>query len=148
MAGYVSATSQTSKHNTYRPLYSSSDVESNTRRPEYPKSRRWDQWSVPLSSLSLAPNLKAPLDDVEKIRRDLGIHTRGHLELSTVARAVDPTPWANQPEKLISLARLTAFYLKVYLGKPAALRRSNWEQDLSAPMLECKLRKENHPNGV
>lgn len=76
---------------------------------------------------------------MDKIKRDLGISILGCLELSTLARDIDPTPWTEHSGKLISLAKLTEVYVRNLLDKPKRLQRGNWEQRLQPPMQECEL---------
>ncbi|KAF8489593.1 ribonuclease H-like domain-containing protein [Gautieria morchelliformis] len=68
--------------------------------------------------------------DANKLRRDFGVHPAGCLELSFLAKAVDPQ-WADAKGPLISLARLVEAYEERVIKKPKHLQMSNWERPLT-----------------
>lgn len=67
--------------------------------------------------------------DGTKLWRDFGVPCAGLLELSAVARHVDPVRWPNKG--LISLARLSAAYLGADLDK-GSVRTGDWSARLDA----------------
>lgn len=67
--------------------------------------------------------------DGTKLWRDFGVPCAGLLELSAVARHVDPARWPNKG--LISLARLSAAYLGADLDK-GSVRTGDWSARLDA----------------
>ncbi|EPQ29498.1 uncharacterized protein PFL1_02717 [Pseudozyma flocculosa PF-1] len=64
-------------------------------------------------------------NDALKLQRDFGVACRGLVELSHVARAVDPSSWEGRRGGLISLRDLTRVYLGRKLRKDA-VRTSDW----------------------
>ncbi|WFD02203.1 hypothetical protein MOBT1_000884 [Malassezia obtusa] len=74
-------------------------------------------------------------NDAHKLRRDFGIVSNGLVELSTMAKLVDPDRWKHR-RLLISLRDLCEAYLKRALRKDA-VRVSQWDKaPLSAEQLE------------
>ena len=74
-------------------------------------------------------------NDARKLQRDFGVHTHGLLELSVLAKALEPSRWAAR-RRLISLRDLTQTYLERDLRKDA-VRVSGWTNvPLSAAQLE------------
>ncbi|PKI82404.1 hypothetical protein MVES_003658 [Malassezia vespertilionis] len=74
-------------------------------------------------------------NDAHKLRRDFGLSSAGLVELSTLAKAVEPERWAHR-RLLISLRDLCSAYLNETLRKDA-VRTSTWSHaPLSAMQTE------------
>lgn len=75
----------------------------------------------------------AIMSDIKKLARDFesllpnGLVAEGILELSTLAKYVDPERWASQSGPLISLQNLVAHYCELHLRKGDERTMSNWE---------------------
>ncbi|KAL5495581.1 hypothetical protein ACEPAI_1044 [Sanghuangporus weigelae] len=67
------------------------------------------------------------LGDAQRMYRDFGATVRSCIELSYLARTLDPERWPGNPTEFISLARLASVYLNRSLLKNGT-RRSNWEE--------------------
>lgn len=74
--------------------------------------------------------------DKDKVLKDLRIHLRGVVELTTFARAVDNGRWGVH-NGMISLARLTEAYANLNLAKTKKVQLGNWEARLPQAMQEC-----------
>ncbi|KAG2133162.1 hypothetical protein BD769DRAFT_1572944 [Suillus cothurnatus] len=73
-------------------------------------------------------------NDGEKLYRDFGITTRGLVELGALAHVADDTFSSIYKRRVVSLAKMTAMYLKCNLAKSKE-RTSNWEADLNDKMV-------------
>ncbi|KIM27574.1 hypothetical protein M408DRAFT_166951 [Serendipita vermifera MAFF 305830] len=86
-------------------------------------------------------------DDAKKLNKDWGISVRNMVDLSTLARSLDPY-WAeedrlkaeatNNPNLKaapVGLARLAARYLTLQLVKGKKVTRSNWERPLTTAQI-------------
>ncbi|KAL5534554.1 hypothetical protein ACEPAG_1017 [Sanghuangporus baumii] len=69
------------------------------------------------------------LGDAQRMYRDFGVAVRSCVELSYLARTLDPDRWPGNPTEFISLARLASVYLNRSLLKNGT-RRSNWEENV------------------
>ncbi|KAL5518655.1 hypothetical protein ACEPAH_338 [Sanghuangporus vaninii] len=69
------------------------------------------------------------LGDAQHMYRDFGVTVRSCVELSYLARTLDPERWPGNPAEFISLARLASVYLNHSLLK-TGIRRSNWEESV------------------
>lgn len=82
--------------------------------------------------------------DGKKLVRDFTFaddeHPKGLLELSWIARKVDPLV-TGPGSQLISLAKLSKMYLGHELDK-GAVRISDWSKELSKAQRECELQLE------
>jgi len=77
-----------------------------------------------------------PIDDGHKLYRDYGVTPAGLLELSHLARLVDPARVTSK--RMISLRRIVEMYTGFTLAK-GGVRTSNWEACLDEEQLECML---------
>jgi len=85
-------------------------------------------------------------DDGEKLYRDFGITARGLVELGALAHVADDAFSSTYKRRVVSLAKMTAFYLKRDLVKSKE-RTSNWEGDLSDKMVHCERHDVNGRSG-
>ncbi|OCB85224.1 ribonuclease H-like protein [Sanghuangporus baumii] len=72
------------------------------------------------------------LGDAQRMYRDFGATVRSCVELSYLARTLDPERWPGNPAEFISLARLVSVYLNRSLSKTGT-RRSNWDENVLSP---------------
>ncbi|BEJ12262.1 hypothetical protein CspHIS471_0207220 [Cutaneotrichosporon sp. HIS471] len=105
-------------------------------------------YHIPIDGV-LGPGLKAVLNDPTRLKLGVNIsmdarklhrdelieNTSSLLELSHVARLVDPDAWTRSG-RLISLARLTQHYLGVPLDKNEGIREGAWSHDLNSVQIE------------
>ncbi|BEI81562.1 hypothetical protein CcaverHIS002_0207220 [Cutaneotrichosporon cavernicola] len=105
-------------------------------------------YHIPIDGV-FGPGLKAVLNDPTRLKLGVNIsmdarklhrdelieNTSSLLELSHVARLVDPDAWTRSG-RLISLARLTQHYLGVPLDKNEGIREGAWSQDLNSVQIE------------
>lgn len=74
--------------------------------------------------------------DAKKVHRDCGVSMKKCIDLSLLARSVDPR-WKGKYTNPIGLANLVATYEFLALGK-GKITRSNWEAPLSYNQQECE----------
>ncbi|CED83038.1 Predicted 3'-5' exonuclease [Phaffia rhodozyma] len=72
--------------------------------------------------------------DALKLKRDFGVFVRGFVDISHLARSVDPIR-TGPGKTIISLQNLTNYYITRYLPK-SAIRTSNWTKPLSQEAIE------------
>ncbi|OJA16521.1 hypothetical protein AZE42_00655 [Rhizopogon vesiculosus] len=75
------------------------------------------------------------LNDGEKLYRDFGIIARGLVELGALAHFTDDAFSSIYKRRVVSLAKMTAMYLKRHLVKSKE-RTSNWEGNLNNKMVD------------
>jgi len=86
-------------------------------------------------------------DDGEKLYRDFGIIARGLVELGALAHFADDAFSNIYKRRVVSLAKMTAMYLKRDLMKSKE-RTGNWEGDLNNKMLHCEHHNVTRRNGT
>ena len=72
-----------------------------------------------------------------KLYRDYGILARNLVELGALACAADPRFKAAYNRPIVSLAKVTAWYMHRTLDK-GPVRTSDWERPLSREQIQCK----------
>lgn len=77
------------------------------------------------------------IGDAQKLVRDYGnLHMKGILDLSYIARAVDPENCKSGNSK-IALAKLCEAYTGCELDK-GPVRQSDWSKKLSLAQMDCR----------
>jgi hypothetical protein len=89
-----------------------------------------------LDRYRLTNTRRFPQGDAQKVYRDCGVSMKGCVDLSLLARSVDPR-WKGKYTNPIGLANLVATYEFLALGK-GKITRSNWEAPLSFNQQECE----------